>query len=31
VIERAMLFCDDPAIDVQHLPTDVIKKGRKKT
>lgn len=23
-IERAMLFCDDPAIDVMHLPTDVV-------
>ncbi|HEX2979391.1 MAG TPA: sigma-54 dependent transcriptional regulator [Anaerolineaceae bacterium] len=24
-IERAMLFCDDPVIDLPHLPTDVIK------
>lgn len=23
VIERAMLFCDDPAIDVQHLPSEI--------
>jgi transcriptional regulator with PAS, ATPase and Fis domain len=25
-IERAMLFCDDPVIDVSHLPTDVVKR-----
>jgi DNA-binding NtrC family response regulator len=25
-IERAMLFCDDPAIDLPHLPSDVFKK-----
>lgn len=25
VIERAMLFCDDPAIDLVHLPSDVVK------
>lgn len=25
-IERAMLFCDDPAIDLPHLPSDVLKK-----
>jgi DNA-binding NtrC family response regulator len=25
-MERAMLFCDDPAIDVMHLPSDVINK-----
>lgn len=25
VIERAMLFCDDPAIDLAHLPSDVVK------
>jgi two-component system, NtrC family, response regulator AtoC len=25
-IERAMLFCDDPAIDLSHLPSDVFKK-----
>lgn len=24
VIERAMLFCDDPAIDVAHLPSEII-------
>jgi len=24
VIERAMLFCDDPAIDVQHLPSEIV-------
>jgi two-component system, NtrC family, response regulator AtoC len=24
-IERAMLFCDDPAIDLPHLPSDVLK------
>ncbi|PKN94142.1 MAG: hypothetical protein CVU44_07005 [Chloroflexi bacterium HGW-Chloroflexi-6] len=24
-IERAMLFCDDPAIDLMHLPSDVVK------
>lgn len=24
-IERAMLFCDDPAIDLPHLPSDVFK------
>ena len=24
-IERAMLFCDDPAIDLVHLPADVNK------
>ncbi len=24
-IERAMLFCDDPAIDLDHLPADVVK------
>jgi transcriptional regulator with PAS, ATPase and Fis domain len=24
-IERAMLFCDDPAIDLMHLPGDVVK------
>ncbi len=23
VIERAMLFCDDPSIDVQHLPVEI--------
>ncbi len=23
-IERAMLFCDDPAIDVIHLPADIV-------
>ena len=26
VIERAMIFCDDATIDVQHLPTDVKEK-----
>jgi two-component system response regulator AtoC len=25
VIERAMLFCDDPAIDLAHLPAEVAK------
>lgn len=25
VIERAMLFCDDPAIDVSHLPAEIAK------
>ena len=25
-IERAMLFCDDPAIDLPHLPSDVFKR-----
>jgi DNA-binding NtrC family response regulator len=25
VIERAMLFCDDPAIDLAHLPDEVIR------
>jgi DNA-binding NtrC family response regulator len=25
VIERAMLFCDDPAIDLAHLPDEVVK------
>jgi DNA-binding NtrC family response regulator len=29
VIERAMLFCDDPAIDIAHLPPDFTK-GKKK-
>ena len=24
-IERAMLFCDDPVIDLSHLPSDVLK------
>jgi DNA-binding NtrC family response regulator len=27
VIERAMLFCDDAAIDLPHLPPDVAKAG----
>jgi len=27
-IERAMLFCDDPSIDVPHLPADVIGNNR---
>ena len=26
VIERAMLFCDDPAIDIAHLPPELLKK-----
>ncbi len=26
VIERAMLFCDDAAIDLSHLPADIINK-----
>jgi len=25
VIERAMLFCDDPSIDVAHLPAEILK------
>jgi transcriptional regulator with PAS, ATPase and Fis domain len=25
VIERAMLFCDDAAIDLGHLPQDYVK------
>ena len=25
VIERAMLFCDDPAIGVAHLPPELVK------
>lgn len=25
-IERAMLFCDDPVIDVPHLPADIVQK-----
>lgn len=25
VIERAMLFCDDPLIDISHLPPDMIR------
>jgi DNA-binding NtrC family response regulator len=25
VIERAMLFCDDPSIDLPHLPTEIAK------
>jgi two-component system, NtrC family, response regulator AtoC len=25
VIERAMLFCDDPAIDLPHLPKDLLR------
>jgi DNA-binding NtrC family response regulator len=24
VIERAMLFCDDPSIDLEHLPGDIV-------
>ncbi len=28
-IERAMLFCDDSAIDLPHLPTDVAKPAEK--
>ena len=30
VIERAMLFCDGPAIDVPHLPNDLTKKKSKR-
>jgi two-component system, NtrC family, response regulator AtoC len=26
-IERAMLFCDEAALDINHLPSDVIKAG----
>jgi DNA-binding NtrC family response regulator len=26
VIERAMIFCDEAIIDVQHLPAEVNKK-----
>jgi two-component system response regulator AtoC len=25
VVERAMLFCDDPAIDLAHLPSDLVR------
>jgi transcriptional regulator with PAS, ATPase and Fis domain len=25
-IERAMLFCDDPAIDISHLPADMTRR-----
>jgi len=25
VIERAMLFCDDPILDINHLASDVTK------
>jgi DNA-binding NtrC family response regulator len=25
-IERATLFCDDPVIDLPHLPADILKK-----
>jgi DNA-binding NtrC family response regulator len=28
VIERAMLFCDDPAIDLPHLPDEVVSSGK---
>jgi DNA-binding NtrC family response regulator len=28
VIERAMLFCDDAAIDVTHLPAEIAKKAK---
>ena len=27
VIERAMLFCDDPVIDISHLPPDMVRKA----
>jgi DNA-binding NtrC family response regulator len=27
VIERAMLFCDDAAIDIKHLPAEITKNG----
>jgi len=30
VIERAMLFCDGPAVDVPHLPNDLTKKKSKR-
>jgi DNA-binding NtrC family response regulator len=23
-LERAIIFCDDPAIDVHHLPAEII-------
>jgi hypothetical protein len=23
VLERAIIFCDDPTIDLQHLPADI--------
>ncbi len=26
-IERAIIFCDDPAIDIQHLPLDISEKS----
>jgi DNA-binding NtrC family response regulator len=28
-IERAVIFCDDPAIDIQHLPRDIIESSGK--
>jgi DNA-binding NtrC family response regulator len=31
VIERAMLFCDDPAIDIAHLPPELVDKKPQKT
>jgi DNA-binding NtrC family response regulator len=27
-IERAMLFCDDPVIDIVHLPADVMRENK---
>lgn len=30
VIERAVLFCDDPVIDINHLPLEVVDNGRKR-
>jgi two-component system response regulator AtoC len=29
VIERAMLFCDEPAIDVSHLPAELLRDPKK--
>jgi transcriptional regulator with PAS, ATPase and Fis domain len=26
VIERAIIFCDDPVVDIQHLPMDLVRK-----
>jgi two-component system, NtrC family, response regulator AtoC len=30
-IERAMLFCDDPTIDLMHLPSDVTRQQEQRT
>jgi DNA-binding NtrC family response regulator len=26
-LERAIIFCDDPAIDIQHLPSEIIERS----